>query len=329
MKKLLLLILSATLAMGVFCAVGCAGGTTGGSTSITSEQPTEKTYIVTFKQKGQSDVKKTVKEGETLTDIPTPATKTGYTVAWEDKDLTNITENITVNAVETANTYKVSYDLNGAEGEISDLEVTYDGAYVLASPTREGYSFIGWTNGEEAVLSSGNWSIASDVTLKANWVEVKVETFTVVFVQAGEALKTYAEIPAGSAFTALYDIPTPVAITGYNVEWDSEELAKLESVTQDVTILAIVTAKSYTVTLNPDGGTLDVKTIEVTYNAEYELPTPTRNGYEFAGWVKGSAAFDNKGTWKIDEENVTLKATWKKVTTEDDNNDDKYWTNNY
>ena len=57
MKKLLLLILSATLAMGVFCAVGCAGGTTGGSTSITSEQPTEKTYIVTFKQKGQSDVK--------------------------------------------------------------------------------------------------------------------------------------------------------------------------------------------------------------------------------------------------------------------------------
>lgn len=122
MKKLLLLILSAILSMSVFCTVGCSDGTPDNS-SISSETPTEKTYTVTFKQDGQRDVVKTVEEGESLTDIPEPKAKVGYTVAWEVVDLTNIVEDIEVKAIETANTYVVSYDLNGATGEIGRAHV--------------------------------------------------------------------------------------------------------------------------------------------------------------------------------------------------------------
>ena len=56
--------------------------------------------------------------------------------------------------------------------------------------------------------------------------------------------------------------------------------------------------------------------------------TPEKEGYEFLGWKKGSVAVDAKGDWTIDEDNVTLKATWKEIKP-DDENDDKYWTDNY
>lgn len=319
MKKFLLSIICVTLAFGALCAVGCGEGSKGGdSSSVTTEVPEETTYVVTFKQSGQLDIEKTVKEGETLTDIPTPAAKIGYTVAWEEKDLTNITEDRVVNAVETANTYTVKYDLNGGAGELDDTQVTFDSAYDLTTPTREGYSFVGWTNGEEAVLTSGEkWTIAENVTLKANWAEVKVEVYTVVFIQDGEALKTFENIPSGSAFTAVYQIPEPIAKVGYNVAWDNEALAKLESVTQDVTVVAKATAKTYTVNLDADGGNVALANITVTYGVDYEIPTPTKDGYEFLGWKKDGMAFAVKGTWKLDE-NVTLKASWKKIETEED-----------
>ena len=41
----------------------------------------------------------------------------------------------------------------------------------------------------------------------------------------------------------------------------------------------------YTVTFDPDGGTLSETTKEVSYHEPYgELPTPTREGYTFMGW---------------------------------------------
>ena len=40
-----------------------------------------------------------------------------------------------------------------------------------------------------------------------------------------------------------------------------------------------------TVTLDPNGGTVDVSEIECTVGEKYgELPTPTRDGYSFLGW---------------------------------------------
>lgn len=245
MKKLLLLILSAILAMSVFCTVGCSDGTPDNS-SISSETPTEKTYTVTFKQDGQRDVVKTVEEGESLTDIPEPKAKVGYTVAWEVVDLTNIVEDIEVKAIETANTYVVSYDLNGATGEISDLEVMFDGAYVLATPSRDGYSFIGWTYQGTAVLTSGaQWKTASNVTLVATWVKDVVNTYSITFKQNGVADKVYPNVEEGSAFTAT---PSTEAKVGYTVTWNPSDLAKLANVRENVIVNAVETANTYTIT---------------------------------------------------------------------------------
>ena len=48
----------------------------------------------------------------------------------------------------------------------------------------------------------------------------------------------------------------------------------------------------YTVTFDPNGGTLSQTSKQVTYNEPYgELPTPTREGYTFMGW-KGKNLFN-------------------------------------
>ena len=47
----------------------------------------------------------------------------------------------------------------------------------------------------------------------------------------------------------------------------------------------------------------------VTYDLWYDLPTPTRAGYTFAGWYYGDTKVES-GYWLIDED-VTLTARWQ------------------
>ena len=128
---------------------------------------------VTFQQSGQVDIVKTLKKGETLTDIPTPASKTGYTVAWEPIDFTNITADVTVNAIETAKTYKLVFDANGGSLTQTTITVTYGQAYNLMTPAHDTKLFAGWMYNGTDVSLIGTWEIDADtaeVVLTAKWL---------------------------------------------------------------------------------------------------------------------------------------------------------------
>ncbi len=136
----------------------------------------KQTFTITFKQAGVDDIVKTVEEGQTLTDVPTPNPVTGYNVAWSITDFSNVAENMTVEVVKTAKTYTITYTLGSraddALAQIANKEqqVTYDAAYELATPTCEGYIFAGWViEGSTTILEDGDWSIDGNVTLVAQW----------------------------------------------------------------------------------------------------------------------------------------------------------------
>ena len=284
-------------------------------------------YTVTFKQAGVADVTVQVEEGTAVPadKIPTINAKTGYTIVWDKtKDLTNVTADMTVNAVETANTYTITYDVNGGDALTANTqEVTYDAAYTLATPTYDGYTFTCWTYNGNVVTSGEKWTIADDVTLVATWTKETVY-YTVTFVQEGQENKVFERVEANTAFT---NIPEVVTQTGYVIAWKAEDLAKLANVTENVVVTATVQAKQYNVVLNADGGTVGGAAStqqSVTYGADYELATPTREGYEFKGWTYNGQKVDAKGTWAIDAETIELKAEWEKLPDEDDN-----WTQNY
>ncbi len=80
------------------------------------------------------------------------------------------------------------------------------------------------------------------------------------------------------------------------------------------------TGKEYTITLDPGQGTLDTKTLTVTYNAQYELPTPTASmsndgigliNYAFDGWYLNDTLIPQSGIkWIYSDTDVTLVAKY-------------------
>lgn len=323
MKKIALLIMSVLMAMGLSSCGALlytvdvmgtgliAPWTSAENTDSSLEEEEEKTYTITFQQIGFEDVVKEVKEGETLTDIPEPQPQTGYTVVWEEVNLANVQENLIVNAVETPNTYTVTYNTNG--GTLSSLtqEVTFDSEVILATPTREGYDFTGWTC-EGKSVTDGKWKIAQDVTLDAQYVEIVPEYVTVTFNKAGED-PVSVELLKGQSLDAS-DYPVLEQKTGYIIAWD-KTLEELTNLTENVTVTAVERAKTYTIILNTNGGTLESTTYTVTYGEKYSLPVPTRlpegaTNYSFTGWTYNGEKVSRTGVWTLDEDGREYVATW-------------------
>ena len=143
------------------------------SDDSTSSAPETITVTVTFKQAGKTDVIKTLEQGGTLTDIPTPQAKTGYIVEWNRTDFTNITEDITVTAIERVKTYTVTLNANGGTLTSTQFTITYGETYSLETPTNsDTYAFKGWTYLGQKIASNGTWTIdEEDCTIKliADW----------------------------------------------------------------------------------------------------------------------------------------------------------------
>lgn len=270
----------------------------------------ETTYKVTFVQNGYADVVIEVKEGEGVaeTDIPELQDKVGYTVVWEDVDLSNITADVTVNAVATANSYLVTYDANGGEVETETLEVTYDSAYTLATPTKDGNDFVVWLYDGAAVTLEGTWGIANDVTLVASWQVQEDAVFTITFVQNGQEpiVKT---VNAGETLT---DIPEAVSKVGYTVAWEE---ADFSNITSNMTINAVETPLTFSILFNANGG-LMASNQTVSYDEDVVVADATRSGYTFKGWFivdsEGNKTSEQYfgGVWNR-LENLSVIAEWE------------------
>lgn len=121
----------------------------------------------------------------------------------------------------TANKYTVAFDANGGTTHESSQEVTFDAAYTLLVPEREGHTFLGWYSGEtqftdECGQSLSVWRLAENATLTAEWkinqYDVSVEyesgagtvTGTGTFNYGTEITLTASAINRGYAFLGWY-----------------------------------------------------------------------------------------------------------------------------
>ena len=145
-----------------------------------------------------------------------------------------------------------------------------------ADPTKEGYTFIGWYNGES------EWDFETPVTavltLTAKW---QLNRYTITFDTAGGS-----EVPSitqdyGTAITP----PAAPTRTGYTFAgWDRESPTTMPA--GDMTITARWTVNQYTITFKPENGGQDI-VIKQDYGTAITAPAnPTKTGYTFAGWDK-------------------------------------------
>ena len=184
------------------------------------------------------------------------------------------------------NHYTVTFDGNGATPSKANMTVEYGTAYgELATVSRTGYTFDGWKLNTTIITETTNVSTASDHTLIAQWTP---NTYTLTFnANGGSVTSETKKVTYNSTYGEL---PTPER-PGYTFTGWKDALNNTYSETDTVTITANTeliaqwTADNYTVTFNPNGGTVNPTTKSVTYDQAYgTLPTPTKEGYTFNGW---------------------------------------------
>ncbi len=268
-----------------------------------------------------------VKSDHTLLFQPTPV-RAGHTFDQWLNDGTPVasgaafTEDITLTAQwegDAAAAVTVKFDLNGGTGEAPDATLTPGGSYTLpeTAPARTGYTFAGWYT-----APSGGTRVAAETpvpacshTLYAHWTR---DTVTVTFNLAydGAPAPTTRAVNTGGAVGPL---PTPTR-EGYTFkEWRNVNNAPITAdttVSADSTYYAHWTAKRYTVTLNPNGGTLPAGKTDhgwADFGQMYApLSVPTRTGYTFAGWYTaptGGIQTNNDGNGGTQSSGVSVCTT--------------------
>ena len=141
---------------------------------------TRATHKVTFRQSGHPDkVYNVLDLADFAETIPDVVAVTGYDVAWEEKQLTRVTEDVIVNAVITPTVYEITYILDGgtipynAPRQYTIETETFD----LPAPQRDCYSFEGWYTEDTFVNRVAQVSQGStgNVTLYAKWQQTSTE----------------------------------------------------------------------------------------------------------------------------------------------------------
>ena len=265
-------------------------------------------YYVDGEKVGNTETYK-VGDNVVIRDNPT---KEGYTFSgWTSDDAAFNSSgfkmparNVTIKGTFVANEYNVTYKVDGAEYATDTYKAGTDVA-IRDIPTKEGYTFSGWTSDDAAFNSSGFKMPARNVTIKGTFV---ANEYNVTYKVDGAeyATDTYK---AGTD-VAIRDIPTK---EGYTFSgWTSDDAAFNSSgfkmPARNVTIKGTFVANEYNVTYKVDGAEYATD----TYKAGTDVAIrdiPTKEGYTFSGWTSDDAAFNSSG-FKMPARNVTIKGTF-------------------
>lgn len=176
---------------------------------------------------------------------------------------------------EVIGAYTVTFQSEGGSEVASQIRANAPAAQP-DNPTKEGYTFIGWYNGEE------KWNfadaVATDLTLTAKW---QVNQYTITFDTAGGSEVAPITQDYGTTITA----PANPTKTGYTFAgWDKTIPSTMPA--EDMTITARWQVNQYTITFKPENGGEDI-VITQDYGTAITAPAnPTKTGYTFAGWDK-------------------------------------------
>ena len=310
-------------------------GSTGDRTYTANWQVIEYTIITLLEggNAGSSEVYfYTVEQTVTL---PTP-TRTGYTfLGWTGEGITTPQPNVTIPKGSTGDKtyienwklteYNITMDLNGGSGQEKVVYTMTDEDFELPTPTRNGYEFVGWT-GEDITTPQTSVIIPKGSTgnkaYTANW---QVIEYTITLDTNGGPVVSPIKYTVEDLFTLPYILRPGYEFAGWTLDGSGmlpfTPLIIYPGTTGDLHYKAEWRLAEYTITMDLDGGSGQEKVVYTITDEEFELPTPTRNGYEFVGWTgedittpqtsviipKGSTG--NKAytaNWQVIEYTITL-----------------------
>ena len=285
----------------------------------------EKPYNVKMETNGILDVSdQKVLWGGYVTE-PNVAERVGYIFdGWFYKDqkwdfaADTITSDVVLKAQWTAKEYTLTLDPSGGvySGNAS-VNVSYDSEFSVSNPTRLGYSFLGWFDGETRWEQSGIWQTDSCVSLQAHW---KLIEYTIVYDGNG-ANSGFVEDPDGTIRSVENELPLATNaflregydFIGWNTRADGKGISfinkskvgyidALDS-SSVVRLYAQWQGKNYTVSFDTDDSEY-ISDIVVEFGSTYRnLPSCSKKGYSFIGWFTS-----NDGGTRVDESTEIIVA---------------------
>ncbi len=247
-------------------------------------------YTITFVSDGSTVPAITQDYGTAITS-PAAPTKTGYTFDEWSPALPNTmpAENILITAQWNVNQYTITFDTAGGSA-VASIPKDYGAAVTApAAPTKEGYTFGGWSP------ALPNTMPANDFAVIATWT---INQYTITFDTAGGSAVPAITQDYGTAITS----PAAPTRTGYTFGgWSPALPATMPGA--NTTLTAQWTVNQYTITFDTAGGSA-VPAITQDYGTTVTSPTaPTRTGYTFGGWSPALPA-------TMPAANTTATAQW-------------------
>ena len=261
--------------------------------------------------------------------LPTP-TRTGYTfLGWTGEGITTPQPNVTIPKGSTGDKtyienwelteYNITMDLNGGSGQEKVVYTMTDEDFELPTPTRNGYEFVGWT-GEGITTPQTSVIIPKGSTgnkaYTANW---QVIEYTITLDTNGGPVVSPIKYTVEDLFTLPYILRPGYEFAGWTLDGSGmlpfTPLIIYPGTTGDLHYKAEWRLAEYTITMDLDGGSGQEKVVYTITDEDFELPTPTRNGYEFVGWT-GERITTPKTSVKIPKGstgNKAYTANWKVI----------------
>lgn len=258
--------------------------------------------------------------------------KDGTGTAYADGASVTLTEDTTLYAQWTANTYTINW--NNADGTVLKTDTVAYGeipSYSGDTPTKEAdaqytYTFKGWSPEVTSVTGDTTYTATYDQTLRSYTVTWKNDDGTV--------METDENVSYGTTPEYNGETPTKSGTDQYSYAFKGWSPA-VSTVTGDVTYTAEYTenTNSYTVTWNnADGTTLKTDTVAYGETPSYSGDTPTKEAdaqyiYTFKGWSPEITSVTGNQTYTAvyDQTLRSYTVTWKN----DDGTELKIETVNY
>ena len=189
----------------------------------------------------------------------------------------------------------------------------------VLAPTLTGHDFKGWSNkpNGEVLYEPGstyndNYAIKLYTIFELSKYDINFElnggtgTFTTIQKTYGEDIKLPSPIPSKTGYTFK-----GWSSNNKDIEYQAGETFSLN---EDTTLYAIWIVNSYTLTINPNGGTWNNSTITQTATQNYgttkTVANPTRAGYTFGGWTTSGTCSLSGTTFTYSAGNCTITAKW-------------------
>ena len=255
------------------------------------------TYTISYNGNGGSAPgTQTKTQGSSIrlsTQVPT---RTGYTfMGWATGSTATVAQyqpgdtytadaDLTLYAVWKINSYAITY-YDGANILSGSSKNYGESVRIIAGPTKEGYTFMGWATGSTATVAQyqpgDTYTANADLTLYAVWAKNEPITYTVSFNANGGTGTMSAVSKVSGSYTlpaCSFTAPTGKQFKGWATSPNGAVITGTYNVTANITLYAIWKAIP-----TADGATIQIGKAVSTREKEVIIPISISNNTGVAG----------------------------------------------